>query len=56
MEPRDLSNPRELRMGLGDLVGVLQRWLWLLFRNELGTREMSTRTNMTKVGESGGCI
>lgn len=56
MEPRDRRNPGELRMALGDLAWVLQRWFWLLFRNELGTREMSTMTSMTKVGESEGCI
>lgn len=37
----DLRNPGESSLGLGYLIWVPERGFWLLFREELKTRQMS---------------
>lgn len=53
MGSRDLRNSGESSLGLGNLIWVLERELWLLFREELKTGEMSMVTIKIEVRENG---
>lgn len=53
MGSRDLRSPGESSLALGNLIWVLERGLWLLFREDFKTREISMVTIMIEVREDG---